>query len=109
SAHLNELTRNQAVSLGALNAISRALSATRDEYGVVVALRNTLGPILPIDELELAVLNREGHGWSRLLRLVEGRLHDTELTPTSPQFAAMQRVLRSDRSILLTSSPTSDE
>jgi hypothetical protein len=30
SAYLNELTRNQAVSLGALNAIARALSATRD-------------------------------------------------------------------------------
>ena len=35
SAYLNELTRNQAVSLGALNAIARALSATRDEEGIV--------------------------------------------------------------------------
>jgi PAS domain S-box-containing protein len=54
-ASLNELTRNQAVSLGALNAIARALSATHDEDGVLDALLTTLGPLLPVDTVELAV------------------------------------------------------
>jgi GAF domain-containing protein len=55
NAYLNELTRNQAVSLGALNAIARALSATRDEEGVVTALLQTLGALIPVDRIELAV------------------------------------------------------
>ena len=55
NASLNELTRNQAVSLGALNAIARALSATRDEEGVVTALLETLGALIPVDRIELAV------------------------------------------------------
>ncbi|HYW27338.1 MAG TPA: GAF domain-containing protein [Terriglobales bacterium] len=59
NAHLNELTRNQAVSLGALNAIARALSATHDEQGVVSALLHTLGALIPVDQIELAVL-RDG-------------------------------------------------
>src|SRR5215471_13307242 len=55
NAYLNELTRNQAVSLGALNAIARALSATRDEEGVVTALLQTLGALIPVDRIALAV------------------------------------------------------
>src|SRR5215831_8572897 len=59
NAYLNELTRNQAVSLGALNAIAGALSATHDEGGVVTALLNTLGALIPVDQVEL-VVRREG-------------------------------------------------
>lgn len=55
NAYLNELSRNQSVSLRALNAIAKALSSTRDEVAVVTALRETLSPLLPIDELQLAV------------------------------------------------------
>ncbi|HEY4028145.1 MAG TPA: GAF domain-containing protein [Candidatus Dormibacteraeota bacterium] len=67
NAYLNELTRNQAVSLGALNAIARALSATHDEVGVVGALLATLGALLPVDQVELAVRD-DGAGSSvRLL------------------------------------------
>jgi PAS domain S-box-containing protein len=55
NAYLNELTRNQAVSLGALNAIARAMSATRDEEGVVAALLQTLAALIPVDRIELAL------------------------------------------------------
>ena len=41
NAYLNEMTRNQAISLSALNAIARALSSTHDETGVMAALRAT--------------------------------------------------------------------
>jgi signal transduction histidine kinase/GAF domain-containing protein len=67
NAYLNELTRNQAVSLGALNAIARALSATRDEPGVVTALLQTLGALIPVDRIELAV-----RGEGPRVRLLEG-------------------------------------
>src|SRR5262245_7014090 len=52
NAYLNELTRNQAVSLGALNAIAHALSATHDEDGVLAALLATLSSLLPVDAIE---------------------------------------------------------
>src|SRR4029077_20059776 len=55
NAYLNELTRNQAVSLGALNSIAPALSSTHDEDGVVEALATTLGSLLQLDAIELVV------------------------------------------------------
>jgi len=55
NAYLNELTRNQAVSLGALNAIARALSATHDEEEVVGALMSRLAALIPVDDIQLAV------------------------------------------------------
>jgi GAF domain-containing protein len=100
NAYLNELTRNQAVSLSALNGIARALSATRDENGVVVTLRNTLGPLLPIDELDLTVLTKDTDGHARRLSLVESTVTQRDLPIDSPQFEPLRAVLRSGRPIL---------
>ncbi|MDQ6949811.1 MAG: PAS domain-containing protein, partial [Actinomycetota bacterium] len=100
NAYLNELTRNQAVSLGALNAIARALSATRDEHGVVVTLRNTLLPLLPIDELDLTVLTRDTDGHPRRLSLVDGTVTQRQLPVGSPEFEPVRRVLKSGRPLL---------
>jgi len=100
SAYLNELTRNQAVSLGALNTIARALSATRDEYGVLTALRHTLGPLLPIDDLELILPSRDSSASSRLLALAKGALNDEELKVKAPQYEPVQRVLSSGQALL---------
>ncbi|MDQ6898132.1 MAG: GAF domain-containing protein [Candidatus Dormibacteraeota bacterium] len=100
SAYLNELTRNQAVSLGALNTIARALSATHDEYGVVAALRNALGPLLSIDELELALLSDDGAAPLRLLNFVGGNWSQDELTITAPQYEPVQKVLSSGQPFL---------
>ena len=63
----NELTRNQALGLGALNIIARALSATRDEAGIVAALRATLRTVISVDRVELVVRDDPG---SRRLRLL---------------------------------------
>src|SRR5438132_1140875 len=64
NAYLNELTRNQAVRLSALNDIARALSGTHDAEGVAAALYSTLTPLLPVDALEMVV--REGRSVDRL-------------------------------------------
>jgi PAS domain S-box-containing protein len=69
NAYLNELTRNQALSLGALNAIARALSATHDEEGVMTALLAALSSFIPVDTLELAIRDE---GTPTRLRLLEG-------------------------------------
>jgi PAS domain S-box-containing protein len=100
SAYLNELTRNQAVSLGALNAIARALSATRDEDGIVATLRSTLGPLLPIDELELTVLPHYADDQPRRLSLVNGTVTQRHLPIGSPQLESVRTVLRGGRPIL---------
>jgi PAS domain S-box-containing protein len=72
NAYLNELTRNQAVSLGALNAIARALSATHDEEGVLDALQKTLCALIPVDRLELAVRPEPDCARLRLLECRNG-------------------------------------
>jgi signal transduction histidine kinase len=71
NACLNELTRNQAVRLSALNAIARALSATQDEAGVLSALAGTLSSLMPVDSVQLAV--PQGDGVLRLVQSVPGR------------------------------------
>nr|MDQ6949526.1 GAF domain-containing protein [Actinomycetota bacterium] len=100
SAFLNELTRNQAVSLGALNAIARALSATHDESDVVVTLRDTIGALLPIDQLALAVLNPDTAGPPRLLGFGNGTLTDVELDTSSPDWGLIRRVVSGGRPLL---------
>jgi PAS domain S-box-containing protein len=99
NAYLNELTRNQALSLGALNAIARALSATRDERGVVTALLSTLGALIPVDHIQLAV-RREG----RRTRLLEGgpggRVRGSWAPSGSRRLAWARPVLETGRGVL---------
>ena len=68
----NELTRNQAIGLGALNVIARALSATRDEAGIVAALLTTLGPLIPVDRVELAIRDEADSPLLRVLAVGPG-------------------------------------
>ncbi len=58
SAQVNELARDQAMSLDALNRLGRRLSATRDEAGVLLALREGLSPLMPVDAVQLVVPER---------------------------------------------------
>jgi PAS domain S-box-containing protein len=51
----NELTRNQAVGLGALNVIASALSAAGDESEIAAALLTTLSGLMAVDCVELAI------------------------------------------------------
>ncbi len=92
NAGLNELTRNQAVRLSALNAIARALSATQDETGVLSALAGTLNSLMPVDSVQLVV---PGEGDE--LRLVWGMPNQTprcrRLSRRSPRLGRAAEVL----------------
>ena len=95
NAYLNELTRNQAVSLSALNAIARALSATHDELGVAGALFTTLGQLLSLERLELGILDERSPGKVRLLSVETGANPElTELTLRSSRLARLRAVLQ---------------
>ncbi|TMC11245.1 MAG: GAF domain-containing protein [Chloroflexi bacterium] len=96
NAYLNELTRNQAVSLGALNAIARALSATHDEQGVVSALLGTLGALIPLDGIELAA--RKDGSRTRLLEGGPGgRVRGTWVPASSRRLAWARPVVDTGR------------
>ena len=53
NAALNELTRNQARRLDALNNIGRAISSSLDESSIFAALHATLSEFLPVDGLKM--------------------------------------------------------
>src|ERR1700716_3508570 len=57
NASLNELTRNQARRLEALNSIARAMTSTLDETSVLTGLYATLRELLPVDALEMVTLH----------------------------------------------------
>ena len=69
NAHLNQTTRNQALSLSALNEVARALSATRTEAGVVAALDEALAQLFQIDRLVLVVRDPAGGRRARSLTM----------------------------------------
>jgi GAF domain-containing protein len=69
NAYLNEMTRNQAISLSALNAIARALSSTHDEDGVVSVLRRTLNALIPVDRVELVVPGEKEERRVRMIKI----------------------------------------
>jgi signal transduction histidine kinase len=100
NAYLNELTRNQAMSLSALNQIARALSATRDEHGIMTALRSTLGPLIPVDELELVAPEASRPEQLRGLRMVAETPIQDQVQATSNKFASAKEVLSGGRSML---------
>src|SRR4029077_8003478 len=69
NASLNELTRNQARRLEALNNIARAMASTLDEASVLTALRATLSMLLPVDSLDMVSLAHDRTDKARLLHL----------------------------------------
>jgi two-component system, OmpR family, phosphate regulon sensor histidine kinase PhoR len=77
NASLNELTRNQARRLGALNSIARAMASTLDEVSVLAGLHTTLSELLPVDVLEMVSLSQDHAGKARLLHV------EADLAPTS--------------------------
>ncbi len=94
NAYLNELTRNQAVRLSALNAIARALASTLEEESVVAALQAAIAPLLPVDVVELVVDEDDGTGRLHVLR-AGTRQTSTRLPAGSPRIAVAHRVMGS--------------
>ena len=107
NASLNELTRNQARRLEALNSIARAMASTLDEASVLTALHTTLSVLLPVDSLDMVSLTQDRADKARLLHL------EADSAPTSrwislrsAESAHARSVLR-DAKALLIHEPTS--
>jgi signal transduction histidine kinase/GAF domain-containing protein len=107
NAALNELTRNQARRLEALNSIARSMASTLDEASVLAALHTTLNELIPVDTLEMVSLP-EGEGKDAGVMRVEA-----DSAPTSRRIAirsasmAAPRAIARDPKPVLTYEPTS--
>ena len=95
----NELTRNQALGMGALNVVARALLATRDEARIVAVLLATLRAVIAVDRVELAI--RDSPDSLHLRLLATGP--DSEVSRIS--VSVHSRKLRSIHPVLETGDP----
>jgi signal transduction histidine kinase len=99
---LNELTRNQARRMEALNSIARAMTATLDEASVLTALHTTLSELLPVDTLEMVAVDDEHPDRARLLHVEAGVAPSSRwLAMRSPLIAAARTVMRDSRSVVV--------
>jgi two-component system, OmpR family, phosphate regulon sensor histidine kinase PhoR len=100
NASLNELTRNQARRLQALNLIARAMTSTLDETSVLAGLYDTLRELLPVDSLEIVVL-QEGSDRARYLHASADSKPSTRWLPAkSPVAVTAREVLAEGKSVL---------
>jgi signal transduction histidine kinase len=100
SAYLHELTRNQTLSLSALNEIGRALASTQDEPGVAVAVAASLSPLIDMDLVELIVPEPRAK-YARVLRTGPHRpVTTTSLSLSSAVLAPARQAMSSGRPIL---------
>ena len=102
NAYLHELTRNQALSLSALNDLAGELATTHDEVGIASGLLATLGHRVGIDALEIVVPAREG----RELRSVRAPAAKPKPgdSPRRRDLAQIRRVAASRRPLLVSGS-----
>src|SRR5215471_6885015 len=100
NASLNELTRNQARRLQALNSIARAMTSTLDEASVLTGLHGTLRELLPVDSLEMVML-ADGTERSRHLHL-EGDKAPTQrwLSARSPLTLHAREVIEGNKAVI---------
>src|SRR6202521_4508913 len=90
NASLNELTRNQARRLEALNSIGRAMASTLDEASVLTGLHTTLRELLPVDSLEMVTLQDDSDR-ARYLDLEANSVPRSRLLPPKSPLAATAR------------------
>lgn len=101
NASLNELTRNQARRLEALNSIGRAMASTLDEASVLTGLHTTIRELLPVDALEMVTMPDEGADRVRLMHVESDSAPTMRWLPArSPLVAAARSVLRDSKPIL---------
>ncbi|HEY6116773.1 MAG TPA: hypothetical protein VI172_12520, partial [Candidatus Dormibacteraeota bacterium] len=100
NASLNELTRNQARRLQALNSIARAMTSTLDEATVISGLHGTLRELLPVDAVEMVMLP-DGSDRARHLH-VEGEHGATSrwLPARSPLGATAREVVAGNQPVI---------
>src|SRR5213592_1762727 len=101
NASLNELTRNQARRLEALNSIARAMTSTLDETSVLTGLYGTLRELLPVDALEMITL-QDGADRARHLHLEgDAVLTSRSLPARSPLAATARDVVGENKRVLV--------
>jgi two-component system phosphate regulon sensor histidine kinase PhoR len=102
NASLNELTRNQARRLEALNSIARAMASTLDEASVLTGLHTTLRELLPVDALEMVSMPDDGTDRMQLMHVEADSAPSVRLLPTrSPAAAAARAVVRDSKPLLV--------
>jgi K+-sensing histidine kinase KdpD len=94
NASLNELTRNQARRLQALNSIARALASTLDESSVIMALHSTLKELLPVDAIDMVALPEKRGDRARMLHYEVGS------APTVQRMSMRSNALAKPRSVM---------
>ncbi len=100
NASLNELTRNQARRLQALNDIARAMSSTLDEGTVLSGLYATLRELLPVDSLEMIALQAAGDRARHVHVEGEGELSSRWITSRSSMFTTARNVVAGGKAVL---------
>src|SRR5438094_10276005 len=106
NASLNELTRNQARRLEALNSIARAMTSTLDETSVLAGLYATLRELLPVDSLELITV-QDGAEQARHLHLEGDSVPSSRLLPPRSPLAATAREVVAESKNLISHYPHS--
>ena len=107
NAALNELTRNQARRLEALNSIARSMASTLDEASVLAALHTTLNELIPVDTLEMVSLpEREGKD-AGLMRVEADSAPTSRRVPLRSAAIAPARAIARDPKPVLTYEPAS--
>ena len=101
NASLNELTRNQARRLDALNAIGRAIGSSLDEASILSALRSTLRELLPVDDLKMVSLVPERPDRVRLLHVQSDAVPTSRLIAMrAAQLGPARQVIGSSQSLI---------
>ena len=101
NASLNELTRNQARRLEALNSIGRAIAASLDVASILSALRATLSELLPVDELKMVSLLPEHSDRARLMHVPSDAVPTSRLIATrAAQLGPARQVIGSAQSVI---------
>jgi signal transduction histidine kinase/GAF domain-containing protein len=101
NASLNELTRNQARRLAALNSIGRAMASTLDEASVLTGLHTTLRELLPVDALEMVAMQDENADRFRLMHVEADSAPTMRWLPSrSPALAVARTVFRDAKPVL---------
>jgi two-component system phosphate regulon sensor histidine kinase PhoR len=101
NASLNELTRNQARRLEALNSIGRAMASTLDEASVLTGLHTTLRELLPVDALEMVAMQDENADRFRLMHVEADSAPTMRWLPSrSPALAVARAVFRDAKPVL---------
>jgi two-component system phosphate regulon sensor histidine kinase PhoR len=107
NADLNELTRNQARRLEALNSIARAMASTLDETTVLTALHATLSELLLVDTLEMVSLPDDGVESARVMRVEADSAPTTRLVSMRSSQIAHARAMAQNPRPVLVHEPTS--